>query len=140
MQSWRRGIAASSRFFNREVNRDDARRTALAIVVAAAVAAIWIGLTLNSGLTYHLAPGLIAAAPAFVWSISGATQVKAWRLAMFIGWPTVVVAWLILEALDEAPTATFFAGQPGGVEGEFVIIALIGAALAARFARPDRPN
>ncbi len=59
----------------------------------------------------------------------------AWRLSLLIGWPAVAVGWLVLEAMDQTPSATFVDGQPGGVEGEVVVMALLGAALAAYLTR-----
>lgn len=114
------------------------RRVGLPVLTVAApgaIAAVWIALTAATGLTFHLFPGVIAGAPAFVWSLLSPRDIRPWRLALLIGWPVVATSWALLEILDILPTATFVHGQPGGVRGEIVVIAAAGAFLAAKLTR-----
>lgn len=106
-----------------------------AALTSAAAAAIWVVLTLATGLTFHLFPALIAGGPAFTWSLLSPGNVRPWRLALFVGWPAVALAWALLEALGRMPTATFIHDQPGGVRAEIVVIALLGALISARLTR-----
>lgn len=112
------------------------KRAGLGVGLAGAVSIIWVLLTAETGLTFHLAPGVIAAAPAFAWVAAGGEQAPAWRLSLLIGWPAVAAGWLALEMTERTPTATFVSNQPGGVEAEVVVTAVLGAGLAARLTRP----
>ncbi len=102
-----------------------------AAVAAVVAAAVWVVLTARSGVTYHLFPLVIAASVGFVSRLSGA-PLRPLEAAAAIGGGVLAVAagWLALVMLDETPTATFIADQPGGVPGETVIFALLGAALS----------
>lgn len=102
-------------------------------VIAAAVAtAVWVALTARTGTTYHLFPFIVAAAPGVISRLDGPplSRVEA-ALTTAGGLAAVAAGWFVLVATDETSTATFVAGQPGGVAGESAVIALIGAAFSA---------
>jgi hypothetical protein len=105
---------------------------ALACAWAAGVplAALWVGLTVLDGRTYHLAPALVAAAPAIAARLLGLPAdrrgVVAATLAL-AGIMTALAAWGLLELAGLLPTATFWAGQPGGVRAEIAVATVIGA-------------
>lgn len=107
----------------------------LGLAAALAVAGLWIALTAATEKTYHLAPVIAAAAPALV---AGAFShpvlpARSAVLAVAAGLIAVVVGWALIEALDIAPSATILDDQPGGVRGEVVVGALLGAAGAALY-------
>lgn len=88
--------------------------------------AIWVALTLATDRTYHLAPVVIAAAPGVA---ARALERKIpTGLALIPGLVAVAVGWALIVAADAEPTATLAEDQPGGVTGEVVIGALVGAA------------
>ncbi len=92
---------------------------------------VWVVLTARSGVTYHLFPLVIAASVGFMSRLSGAPLRPLEAAAATAGGLLAVAAgWLALVILDETPTATFIADQPGGVPGETAIFALLGAALS----------
>ena len=99
------------------------------VAVAALFAAIFVVLTANTGTTYHLFPLVIAAAPGALPRLLRDVPLssRAGTVAMALGVLAVAVAWITLVALDEMPRAVLFAGQPGGVGGEFVVFGLLGA-------------
>lgn len=109
-------------------------QTATALAVAAVLAAAWVGLTMQTGLTYHLAPGLIAAVPGYVlaWSTDRPLSRPTVFVAVLGGLALVGAGWTVLEFRDAMPTATFVDNQSGGVRGEMVVFALLGAGLATR--------
>jgi hypothetical protein len=91
---------------------------------------LWLGLTALDGRTYHLAPALIAAAPAIAARLLGLPAdrrgVVAATLAL-AGVVTALAAWGLLELAGILPTATLWAGQPGGVRAEIAVGAVLGA-------------
>lgn len=103
----------------------------LGAAAAVVAVAVWVVLTARSGVTYHLFPLVIAASVGFMSRLSGAPLRPLEAAASAAGGLlAVIVGWLALVVLDEAPTATFIANQPGGVAGETAIFALLGAALS----------
>jgi uncharacterized membrane protein AbrB (regulator of aidB expression) len=108
---------------------------------ALALAALWVLLTALTGKTYHLAPGLIAWAPGLTFGLlrpeltDGATRrarLGMAAIASTVGLVAVAAGWTVIAVEGIAPTATVFAAQPGGVGGEIVLAALLGALLGAR--------
>ncbi len=109
-------------------------------MVALGFAALWIGLTLRTGVTYHLFPLAIGVLPSLVAYRLFEAKSRAWwpgpiRLVP-VGLAIVALVWGTLELLDETPTATFIHDQPGGVVGEVAVLGLVGAGLGLWFARP----
>ena len=111
----------------------------LGATAAAVAVAVWVVLIARSGVTYHLFPLVIAASVGFMSRLSGA-PLRPLEAAVSTagGLLTVAAGWLVLVLLDETPTATFVEGQPGGVPGETVIFALLGAALSLWWVRRRR--
>lgn len=113
--------------------RREAERPTILLGTAAAVAAmaIWIALTARTGTTYHLFPFVIAAAVGTISRLSGQPPLSRNEAVVTTaaGLLAVALGWLALIALDETPSATVFDGQPGGVPGEVVIVAAVGAAV-----------
>ncbi len=110
------------------------------VVVALLFAALWIGLTLRTGVTYHLFPLAIGALPALaayrVFEAKSRTWLPGPISLVPAGLAIVALAWGVLELLDETPTATFIHDQPGGVIGEVIVLGLVGAGLGLWFSRP----
>lgn len=102
--------------------------------VAMVFAGLWVGLTLRSGVTYHLFPLAIAVLPALVAFRVFETSYRSWLLAP-VGLAIVALTWGLLEAIQEAPTATFVHDQPGGVVAEVAVLALMGTGLGLWFSR-----
>jgi hypothetical protein len=105
---------------------------ALACAWAAGVplALLWLGLTALDGRTYHLAPALIAAAPAIAARLLGLPADRGGVVAATLalaGIITALAAWGLLELAGILPTATLWAGQPGGVRAEIAASAVLGA-------------
>lgn len=111
-----------------------AGRIALALTAGGVPTAAWVGLTIQTGLTYHLAPGVIAALPgyALAWSLERPPSRMTMVLTALGGIGLVAAGWLALELKDAVPTATFVDNQPGGVQGEMVAFMLLGSAFAVR--------
>lgn len=105
------------------------------------IAVGWVLLTRASGLTYHLFPLVIAAAaPVLPKMLFGRPLPRpiAFRFASG-GLLAVAAGWLTMVAGGFAPTATFVTGQPGGVLGEVILFALLGAYRGTMYAlRPVR--
>ena len=55
-------------------------------------------------------------------------------LAGALGFAAVLVGWGILVAMDAWPSGTFVDDQPGGVEGETIVLALVGATVGVWYA------
>jgi hypothetical protein len=121
-----------------EVEEGSAVSTLLggAVFVAAATA-VWVVLTLATDRTYHLAPVVIAAGPGVIARVS--EREISWSLAVIPGLIAVAVGWAVIVAADAEPTATLAEGQPGGVEGEVIGAALIGALIGLLLSRARRP-
>lgn len=118
-----------------------AQRYAVVFAIVGLVATVWVLLTRTSGLTYHFFPLVISASapvvPAMVFGLS-LPRLAALRLA---GGGLLVVAtgWAAMALGGFAPTATFVAGQPGGVPAEVVFFALLGAWRGVVYAIRLRP-
>jgi hypothetical protein len=99
------------------------------IALAVLLSFAWVALTLRSGLNYHLFPIAIAAVPTAVSGILGNRPLNpsTAALAAAAGLALVWITWLVFVAIDEAPTATFYTGQPGGAIGEAAVFSLAGA-------------
>ena len=121
-----------------EVEEGSAASTLLggAVFVAAATA-VWVVLTLATDRTYHLAPVVIAAGPGVIARVSE-REISS-SLAVIPGLIAVAVGWAVIVAADAEPTATLAEGQPGGVEGEVIGAALIGALIGLLLSRARRP-
>ena len=106
----------------------------IALSVAALLVLLWVGMTVRSGLNYHLFPAVIAAAPAAVLNLlSGSASGRTRALVMMAtGIAFVASGWAVLEALASAPTATFVDNQPGGARAEAVVLAIVGAFVGRR--------
>lgn len=109
-----------------------------AFVAPVLVAALWVGLTWRTGLTYHFLPLAIAAAGPLVagWFAAPVSRSSAYALA---AWSLVVVAvaWSLMAAGGFDPSATFVSGQPGGVLGEVLVFSLVGAGLSVLYANRE---
>ena len=102
-------------------------------VAAAAVATtIWVVLTARTGTTYHLFPFIVAASLGVMSRLGGPplSRVEA-AVTTMGGLGAVAAGWFVLVATNETSHATFVADQPGGVGGETIVIALLGAAFSA---------
>ncbi len=107
----------------------------LGALSAAAATAVWLALTIETELTYHVFPLVIVGAPVFILAVTKANLSPAWLPALLLGVPAVAAGWVYLESTGNAPTATFVHGQPGGVLGEVVLFAVLGVILAPRLVR-----
>ena len=111
------------------------RQVTVSFLGAVMVASIWVALTRATGLTYHFMPLAIGAASPVIATVLGgpASPRMAWGLG---AWGLLVtgLSWAAMSVGGFAPTATFVADQPGGVEGEVVIFGVLGAAVGARYA------
>lgn len=99
--------------------------------------AVWVALTLATSQTYHLAPVVIAAAPGVIARV--AERRISWPLAVIPGLIAVAVGWAVIVAADAEPTATLIENQLGGVEGEVIAGALVGAVIGLLVSRARRP-
>ena len=105
----------------------------LGIVAAVVAGAIFVVLTAASGTTYHLFPLLIGFVP------GGLPRVLTERpisrrdaiIAVVAGIAVVGAAWLVLELLEEMPSATLLDDQPGGVGAELLLSGALGALTGA---------
>ena len=115
--------------------------TGLAATVVAT--ALWVALTaFNDGdTTYHLFPLVIGAAAALAsrYVVTGPLRAIEALAGAAIGLIGVAVGWIVLVAVDTWPSATFIEDQPGGVEGETIALALLGALLGLVYASNWRP-
>ena len=104
----------------------------VALLASLLMTAFWIGLTTRNDLNYHLFPATIAASPAVVLNLIRGTALARTGSLLLTAIGLVFGVWLLLEALEEAPTATFVGGQPGGTRAEAAVLAVAGAALGRR--------
>jgi hypothetical protein len=115
--------------------RTQTAATPLWMGVAAAAAAvattIWVVLTSRTGTTYHLFPFIVSASLGVMSRLGGPplSRVEA-AVTTMGGLGAVAAGWFVLVATDETSHATFVADQPGGVGGETIVIALLGAAFS----------
>jgi hypothetical protein len=87
--------------------------------------ALWVGLALTTDRTYHLAPVIIAAVPGVLARAS--ERDIPWPLAVIPGLIAVAIGWAVIVAADAEPTTTLIEEQWGGVTGEVIAGAVIGA-------------
>lgn len=114
--------------------------TAHPLLLGAATAAIaglvWVVLTaMADGTTYHLFPLLIgASAPVAARYVvpNPLTLIEAALTAAF-GAAAWIAGWIVLVVLDQWPAATFLEDQPGGVEGETIVLGLAGAVIGLAY-------
>lgn len=110
----------------------------LGIAATAVVTAVWVGLTIFSDgdTTYHLFPLVIGASAALAarYVVSGPLRISEAVLGAAIGLAGALVGWAVLVAADNWPSATFIDDQPGGVGGETVALALLGAVIGVLYA------
>ena len=119
----------------------DTSRAPQALLLGAAAAAIasavWVILTAAAdGTTYHLFPLLIgAAAPAAARYVvpSRLPPVEA-AIATALGAVAWIAGWVVLVVIDRWPAVTFLEDQPGGVEGETIVLGLLGAVIGFVYA------
>lgn len=121
------------------------RATPLLIGAAAAAiaAAAWVALTvIADGTTYHLFPLLIGAAAPVVarYVVPNPLSLVEAGLAAAASALAWIAGWVVLVAVDKWPSATFLDDQPGGVEGETVLLGLIGAAIGVVYAANRRSS
>lgn len=111
----------------------DASELLPGIVVALALATGFVGLSAwREGVTYHLFPAAVAAAPAFTPRVLYGVRLDVSRAVVVgaIGIGIVGVMWLAtLAFVQPVPSVTFVEGQPGGVTVEFAVLAFAGALL-----------
>ena len=87
--------------------------------------ALWVVLALSTDRTYHLAPVIIAAVPGVIARVS--EREVSWPLAVIPGLIAVAIGWAVIVAADAEPTTTLIEDQWGGVTGEVIGGAIIGA-------------
>ena len=94
-----------------------------------ALTGIWLALTLRTGLTYHLFPFAVAVAPTALARFLDDRPLRNSQAAFgaVLGLLLVTLGWLALVLSDKDPSSTFVDGQPGGVIGEIIVIAGLGA-------------
>ena len=107
-------------------------RALLVGVAATAIATVvWVVLTAASDgdTTYHLFPLVIgAAATLSARSVApGPLRIGEAIAGAVVGVAGVVAGWVVLEAIDKWLSATFIGDQSGGVEGETIAFAAVGA-------------
>jgi hypothetical protein len=113
---------------------------AFGATVALAFAAGWVALTAATGATYHLAPPIVAAAPGVVaWAGGGGRSPVESVVLAVIGLLVAVLGWAVILATGNEPNATIVKDLPGGVWGEVVVGALLGALAGAWQARRAAP-
>jgi len=103
---------------------------------------IWLALTLQTGLTYHLFPFAIASSPTALARFLDDRPLRHTQAAFasVMGLMLVTLGWLALAVSDEDPSATFVDGQPGGVIGEIIIMAGLGAIIGFVWAVKRQAN
>ena len=108
------------------------RSLAFGVALAILLVGVWVALTAVTGKTYHLAPVLAAAAPAWGARLSGVVVAPPDRLlALAAGVLVVAAGWAAIVLAGIEPTTTVIHDQPGGVPAEVAVGALAGAALSA---------
>ena len=102
---------------------------AVAGLAGAPPAALWVALTALTGKTYQLAPRLWRERPsALSLVLTGRfTWQRARLLLPTAGMETVAAGWLVIALAGIEPEATLVPRQSGGVLGEVVAGALVGA-------------
>jgi hypothetical protein len=107
------------------------------VIVAFALTVAWVLLTRRTGVTYHLFPFVIAAGAAAVPRLfwDAALAPRAAIAAAIGGLAAVALGWAALAASDATPDTTFVTNQPGGVAGEVVAFAVLGALIGAWWGR-----
>ncbi len=102
----------------------------------------WLALTLRTGLMYHLFPFGIAVAPTALARFLDDRPLRQTQaiFASVLGLLLVTLGWLILVVSDENPSATFIDRQPGGVIGEIVVMAGLGAIVGIAWATRRQGN
>jgi hypothetical protein len=103
------------------------RPAPLVLLAGVPFAALWVGLTAQTGKTYHVAPLLVAAAPGVLARGVGVSP----PAAVTAGLVTFAAGWLAILAAGIEPSATLFAHQPGGVAVETLAFGALGAAVGA---------
>ena len=112
----------------------------VAVTIASAA---WVVITtIADGTTYHLFPLLIGAAgPVFARYGAGSRLTTVESLVSvsdgIIGW---IAGWLVLVSMDQWPSATVIADQPGGVGGETVMLGLAGAVVGLAYSHYRRSS
>lgn len=110
------------------------------LVISVLLGAGWLLLTRATALTYHFFPLIIAAStpalPAMLFGLR--LRRPSVGLMATLGLTVVGITWTVMHLGGFAPTATFVDGQPGGVGGEVVFLALVGAAWGSRYATRSR--
>ena len=101
----------------------------VAVVVALAATAGWVGLSNLTGLNHHFFPLVIAAAPGMVAGFlrDDPLSLPEALAASLVGLALVAAGWGALAATGDAPSATFIHGQPGGAPAEAALLAGLGA-------------
>ncbi len=118
------------------MNKVDASETIgpprLGVLVAAALAAVWVALTRQTGVTYHFFPLLIVASVALTPKLLWETSMNARQagVAAAVGLAVTAAGWLALVLFDATPVTTFVDGQPGGVPAEVAVLAVAGAGVS----------
>ena len=112
------------------------------VAVTIATAAWVVITTIADGTTYHLFPLLIGAAgPVFARYAARSRLTTVESLVSvsdgIIGW---IAGWLVLVSMDQWPSATVIADQPGGVGGETVVLGLAGAAVGLAYSHYRRSS
>lgn len=110
--------------------------TIAALTIGAAATGVWVWLTAANDLTYHLFPfGIALAAPAAARYVSPqALQRLTAAVSAALGVAGVLAGWAVLAAIDQWPSSTFLEDQPGGVEGETILFAVLSTVAGVRYA------
>jgi len=112
------------------------REQLLPVAAPALIALMWVGLTWRTGLTYHFMPLAVAASGAVTAGLLRDIRLPRAIIGRYAAWSLFVVAlaWSVMVLGGFDPTGTFVSGQPGGVIGEVVVFALLGAFWSVRYA------
>ncbi len=123
--------------------RAGSRALLIGVAATAIATVVWVALTAASDgdTTYHLFPLVIGAAATLSarYVAPGPLRLGEALAAAVIGVAGVIAGWVVLEAIDKWPSATFIGDQPGGVEGETIAFAVVSAVAGLIYAAYWRP-
>ena len=111
--------------------RTGSRALLVGVAATAIATVVWVALTAASDgdTTYHLFQLVIgAAATLSARSVAPVPlRIREAIVGAVVSIAGVAAGWVVLEAIDKWPSATFIGDQPGGVEGETIAFAAVGA-------------
>lgn len=118
------------------VGREQVLPPVIPTVIPTLIALVWVTLTWRTGLTYHFMPLAVAASGAVTAGLLSDARMARATVGRLAAWSLLVVAfsWGVMVLVGFDPAGTFVSGQPGGVIGEVVAFALLGAFGSVQYA------